>query len=299
MRWMRKLRRLKWTMAFFCLTSGLFAQKESLLIGPGDLLHVRVFDTPSLDEDVRVTDAGDLPLILGGNVKVASLTSEEAARAIEQTLIGKQIMLHPRVLVTIEQYATENVSVIGQVIRPGEYPINTARSVLDVLTIAGGLTDLADRHVTIERHLSGETITYFVSNDPHDLLKHSVLVYPGDKVLVAKTGIIYVLGDVARPGGYPMANNQSALTVLQALAGAGGTTPSAVPSKAKLIRRVPDGGLLDIHLPLSDMQKGKKPDQPLQAGDILYVPFSYLRNAALGITGVAASAASAVIYAHP
>ncbi len=290
---MKVLRRIV-LVCSFSLT--MFAQRESLLIGPGDLAHVQVFDTPDLDETARVNDAGELPLLLGGNVKVASLTPAAAARAIEGRLLEAHLMLHPRVLVTIEQYATQNVSVMGQVVKPGAYAIGTPRPVLDVLTLAGGLTDLANRHVIIERHANGEQLSYFVSNDPHDVFEHNVLVYPGDRVLVPKTGIVYILGDVGRPGGFPMSNNESALTVLQAVALAGGTTSSAVPSKAKLIRKEGDGGFEDIPLPLSAMQKGKKPDLQMQAGDIVYVPFSYLRNAALGLTGIAASATSAVIY---
>jgi polysaccharide biosynthesis/export protein len=107
---------------------------------------------------------------------------------------------------------------------------------------------------------------------------------------------VYVLGDVGRPGGYPMTNNDGTLTVLQAIAAAGGTASSAVPSHTRLIRRTSVGGYQSDPVPFSAMQKGKKPDIQLQSGDIVYVPFSYLRNAALGLTGIAAAATSAVIY---
>ena len=111
-------------------------QPESLLIGPGDLLHVQVFDTPELEQkDARVTDAGELPLILGGNVKVAPLTPAEAARAIEKALLDGHFLLRPRVTVTVEEYATQKVSVLGEVKTPGAYAISTPRSVLDVLSL--------------------------------------------------------------------------------------------------------------------------------------------------------------------
>jgi polysaccharide export outer membrane protein len=274
----------------------LFAQKESLLIGPADELHIQVFDTPNLDENARVTDQGELPLLLGGSIRVVSMTPEEAARAVERSLVEGGIMYHPRVLVTVRQFGTQNVTVFGQVVKPGAYAIDTSRSVLDVLALAGGLTELADRHVTLERHGTNQRISYFVSNDADRDSTRTVMVHPGDRLVVPKTGIVYVLGDVGRPGGYPMTNNESAMTVLQAVANAGGTLTSAVPSHAKLIRRTPDKGFSETPLPLSAMQKGKKPDIPLQASDIIYVPFSYLRNAALGLTGIAASATSAAIY---
>jgi polysaccharide biosynthesis/export protein len=273
---------------------GISAQ-ESLLIGPGDQLRISVFETPQLDEVARVTDNGEIPLIVGGNVKVASLTPTEASKAIEQALLNARVMRHPQVLVTIQQYATQNVTVSGQVAKPGSYEITTPRQVLDVLTLAGGLSDLADRHITIKRARDGSQETYFVSNDADELFRHGKLVYPGDSLLVPKAGIVYVLGDVGRPGGYSMSSNNSKLTALQAVAMAGGTAPSAAPGASRLIRRISDG-YSTLPLPLSAMQKGKKPDQQLQSDDIIYVPFSYLRNAALGLTGIVSSATSAAIY---
>ena len=279
-----------------CLAQTGPAQKESLLIGPGDELEIEVFDTPDLDENSRVSDNGDFPLMLGGKVRLASLTPSEAARTIEEALIKSHVMYYPRVLVTVTQYATQSVTVFGQVAKPGNYNIDTPRSVVDVLGLAGGLTDLADRHVTIERHTSHRQISYYVSNRPSDFLDQSVMVNPGDKVLVPKAGIVYVLGDVTRPGGYPMTNNDGTLSVLQVVAAAGGTATSAAPASSRLIRRTAVGGYQSDRLPLGAMQKGKKPDMQLQAGDIVYVPFSYLRNAALGVTSIAAAATGAALY---
>ena len=220
------MRMLKGLLLAGCLTTTLLAQKESMLIGPGDEVNVEVFDTPDLDQNGRVTDAGEFPLMLGGKVRLASLTPIEAARTIEAALISSHVMYYPKVLVTVTQYATQSVTVFGQVNKPGSYSIDTPRSVVDVLGLAGGLTDLADRHVTIERHTSHRQISYYVSNRPGDLQDQTAMVNPGDKLIVPKAGIVYVLGDVARPGGYPMTNNDGTLTVLQAVATAGGTAKS-------------------------------------------------------------------------
>ena len=290
------MRMLKGLLLAGCLTTTLLAQKESMLIGPGDEVNVEVFDTPDLDQNGRVTDAGEFPLMLGGKVRLASLTPIEAARTIEAALISSHVMYYPKVLVTVTQYATQSVTVFGQVNKPGSYSIDTPRSVVDVLGLAGGLTDLADRHVTIERHTSHRQISYYVSNRPGDLQDQTAMVNPGDKLIVPKAGIVYVLGDVARPGGYPMTNNDGTLTVLQAVATAGGTASSAAPNSSRLIRRTAAGGYQSDPIPFSSMQKGKKPDMPLQAGDIVYVPFSYLRNAALGVTSIAAAATGAALY---
>ena len=270
-------------------------QKESLLIGPGDMLHVQVFDTPELEQHARVTDAGDLPLIVGGTVHLIGLTPDQAARTVESVLVKGQIMLHPSVAITVEEYSTQKISVFGEVRVPGAYPINTPRSVLDVLTLAGGLTDIADRKVLIERRGSKARIPYFVSNSPDAALDSAVQVSPGDTVIVPRAGMVYVLGDVARPGGYTMTNNDAQITVLQLVARAGGTNHSAVPSHAKLIHKS-GNSYIEEPLPLSAMQKGNRSDLPLRADDIVYVPFSYMRNFGMQASGLAGQVGSAAIY---
>jgi polysaccharide export outer membrane protein len=270
-------------------------QNESLLIGPGDVLHVQVFDTPELDQHARVTDQGELPLIMGGNVHVAGLTPAQAARAVEGSLRKGQFLLHPEVSITVDEYATQKVSVVGEVRAPGAYAINTPRSVLDVLTMAGGLTDVADRKVLIERRGTKVRVPYFVSNQADVALDSAVQVNPGDSVIVPKAGIVYVLGDVARPGGYTMTNNEAQLTVLELVARAGGTNHSAVPSHAKLIHKK-GGSYVEEPLPLSAMQKGNRADVALEADDIIWVPFSYLRSFGMQASGIAGSVGSAAVY---
>lgn len=286
----------KWTLICLLFTSCAVAQQpESLLIGPGDLLHVQVFDTPELEQHARVTDAGELPLLVGGNVKVSALTPGDAARAIEKRLLDGHLLLRPRVAVTVEEYATQKVSVLGEVHSPGAYAIQTPRSVLDVLTLAGGLTDLADRKILIERSETDEKVSYFVSNKPGIAIDTAVRINPGDTLVVPKAEIVYVLGDVGRPGGYTMTNNEAQLTVLELVARAGGTNHSAVPSHARLIHRN-DDTYIEEPLPLSAMQKGKHPDLALKAGDIIWVPFSYLRNFGMQANGIVASLGSAAVY---
>jgi polysaccharide biosynthesis/export protein len=297
-----------------CLTPYVRAQRESLLIGSGDMVHIVIFDAPELEQHARVTDSGEVPLLMGGNVKIASLSPEQAGAAIGKALVDGHLLVNPRVSVTVDQYATQNVSVIGEVRAPGAYPITTGRTVGEVLALAGGLMPDADRKILIQRRGSGDYFTYFFSNSPLvtpdsvaaganpaksvTLVTRDTLVYPGDTVRVSKAELVFALGDLGRPGGFPVVNNDSNLTVLQLVALAGGTAHTAVPSHARLIRKTPDGGFQEIPLPLSDMQKGKKPDQLLQANDILYVPFSYMRNAALGLTALAAAATTAAIYAY-
>ena len=276
------------------LTATGFAQQESLLIGPGDQLSIQVFDNPELAQHVRVTDAGELTLLMGGNVKVTSMTPASAAAVIEHALVAGHLLNYPHVTVTVEQYATQTVSVMGQVHQPGAYPISTPRGILDVLALAGGLNDLADRGITIERRATHERVAYLVSNTSNDALDHQVLVFPGDTVLVPRVGVVYVLGDVGRPGGFPMATNNSGMTVLQAVALAAGTPPTATPSRARLVRKT-DQGYVEMALPLSDMQKGKTADWPMKPDDIVYVPFSYAKSLVVNASSIIAAAGSAAI----
>ena len=274
--------------------------QESLLIGPGDQLHILVLDTPELEQHPRVTDSGEIPLVGVGTLAVAGLTPAAAAAKIHDYLISSHFMNHPAVTVTIDQYGTQTISVLGQVKLPGVFPITTPRSVLDAIALGGGLTDSADRHITIQRHdKSIPPITYDLSNDADTAMKDQVQVFPGDIVLVPHAAIAYVLGDVNRPAAIVMQNNHSQLTALQAVTLAGGTQSSAVPSHAKLIRRTPDGGYQEIAMNFSRIQKGKDPDVLLHPDDVIYIPFSYLRNIGSNASGIVAAAASASIYAVP
>jgi polysaccharide export outer membrane protein len=284
-----------------CLGSLTFADtSETLLIGPGDVLHVQVLNTPEMEQRPRVTDAGEIPLIGVGNLNVAGLTPGQAAAKIRERLISTNYMNHPDVTVTIDAYATQTVSVLGQVHTPGAYPISTPRSILSVVALAGGLTDTADYRITIERRdASQPPVSYTLSNDPRAAIAQDVQVFPGDTVIVPKAGIAYVLGDVPKPGGFVMQNTHSQLTALEAIALAGGTLPSAVPAHAKLIRRQPDGGFKEIALNFSAMQKGKQPDMMLEPDDVIYMPFSYIRNVASTSSGIVAAATSAAIYTVP
>jgi polysaccharide export outer membrane protein len=201
--------------------------------------------------------------------------------------------------VSVEEYATQKISVMGQVRNPGTYSITAPIPVLRVLSMAGGLVEGADRNITVQRYGDPkQTVKYFLSNSSDAAIENSVLIYPGDTVVVPKAGIIYVLGDVGRPGGYPMSDNSSQITVLEAVATAGGTNRTAIVSKVKLVRKT-SSGTAEIPIPLGSMEKGKRPDIAMQANDVLFVPFSYMKNIAYNASQIAASAAGAAIYAHP
>lgn len=288
-------------------------QQESLLIGNGDMLHIVVLDSPELEQHVRVTDAGEIPLLIGGSVKVLGMTPQEASATISKKLVDGNYLVNPHIAVTVEQFATQNISVLGEVKTPGVYPVTAGKTVAEALALAGGLMPDADRNIVIQRHGTGEMVTYYSSNSPtttpdsvasgvrpakaEALRTRDTLVYPGDTIRVARAELVFALGDLGRPGGFPVVNNDAQLTVLQLVSLAGGANKTAALGSARLVRKGSDGKLQDIKLSLGAMQKGKKPDQVLQANDILYVPFSFAKNAYLGVDALAASAASAGVFA--
>ena len=274
------------------------AQNESLLIGPGDLLHLQVYDTPEMEQRARVTDAGTIPFSFLGSVSVSGSTPEQAAELIAHRLVAAGVMLHPQVTVRVEAYATQNASVMGQVQKPGIYEIDTGRKVVEVLAMAGGLTDIADRHITIQRFgPAKQKVEYYYSNAALAALSDDPMVYPGDTVIVPKAAVVYVLGDVSKPGGYPISTNNSRMTVLQAIALAGYANHTAALGKSRLVRETATG-VEEIDLEVSAIQKGKKPDVALLPDDVVYIPFSFMRNVGINGQGILASVASAAIYIH-
>ena len=268
---------------------------ETLLIGPGDMVQVHVVDTPELDQQVRVTDTGTVPLAYLGDVKVAGLTPSAAGLTVQELLVRKSVMHHPQVTVRVEEYATQDVAIMGQVHTPGSYPITTSQSVLKVLSLAGGLTDLADRHLTIQRHDSDQKVAYYASNNASEAMDQNVLVNPGDTVVVPTVALVYVMGDVGKPGGYPISTNDSRLSVLQVISMAGSVNKTAVPSHVRLIRTV-DGAQTDTPVRLDQIEKGKIADLQLRPNDVLYVPFSWMRNVAISSSSIVAGTASSAVY---
>jgi polysaccharide export outer membrane protein len=271
------------------------SSNNSLLISPGDSIQISVLDNPDLDQHARVTDAGEVPVQGIGNVKVASMSPAEAASAIHDRYVSAHFLNHPQVAVVVNQYATQNVTVIGEVRLPGAYPISTPRPILDVIALGGGLSEAADRNILVERHGDqSNPIPYMVSNNAGQAIKEQVLVNPGDTVVVPKAGIVYVLGDVNRPGGYTMTDNQSRISLLEALTTAGGAAKTAKLGHARLIRKVDH---TETQISLGDIQKGKSPDFAMAPGDILYVPFSYAKNLVISSSsGVVGAAGAAAVY---
>lgn len=249
-----------------------------LTIGGGDLLKISVFGAADSDQEVRVDPDGSAMLNFIGSVHLGGLTTNEAQSLIAKKLEAGGFYAHPQVTVFAKEYATQGVSVLGEVQKPGVYPLLGSRRLFDVLSMAGGTSPKAGRLVSITHRDHPESPrTMTLSNDANEAAKINVDVFAGDTIVVSRAGVVYVVGDVHKPSGVVM-DNGTDMTVLQAIAMAEGTNPTAKLNNAKLIRKGPNGPT-ETPLALRDMLASKAPDVRLQAEDIIFVPNSAAKSA--------------------
>jgi polysaccharide biosynthesis/export protein len=271
------------------------AATPKIKIGPGDLLQLTIFDVPELAQTVRVDDVGDVSLNLVGRIHLADLTVAQAQTLVAQKYASGHFLINPQVSILIHEYVTQGVSVFGEVTHPGVYQVLGKRTVFDVLSEAGGITQFAGNKVSIQRAADGSVQTVTLSEQGTTSLSSDVILQPGDKVVVPRAGIVYVIGDVTRPGGYVM-QNDGHLSLLQAISMAMGTRSTASLNKTKLIRKS-ENGYVETPVALKKVLNGNEPDQQLHADDILYVPNSAGKSILYrGVPGVAQAASSAAIY---
>jgi polysaccharide biosynthesis/export protein len=270
-----------------------------LRLGAGDLLEVGVYNVPELATKARVGNSGDVYLPLIDYVHVGDLTVEEAQALIAKRLEDGGFVRSPHVTIFLDESASQGVTILGEVTRPGIYPAIGDRRLYDLISAAGGFTASAGRKVSIMRQRNqAEPITVNLPRNLADDSQDNIVILPGDTITVPKAPIIYVVGDVGRPAGLLVDNGN--LTVLQALALAGGANRTAKMSRVCIIRKGPTG-MTETRVPLKKMLEAKAPDVDLQADDILFVPLSGARVAAGRGFEAAISAATglAIIAAHP
>ena len=244
-----------------------------LLIGAGDLLEVSLYGAADFKTDVRVNSAGEISLPMVGTVAVGRLSVEQAEKLIERKLSEKGLYNDPHVTVFDKEYATQGTSVLGEVQKPGIYPLLGARNLYDAISAAGGTTPKAGNYVLItHRNDLEHSVRVPLSTGRPESVKDNVTIEPGDTIVVSKAGIVYVVGDVRQPGGFVMENGKG-ITVLQAIALAQGIGPNAALNSAKLVRKTPEGPE-EVPLALKKILAAKAPDPQLQADDIVVVPDS-------------------------
>ena len=264
-------------------------------IGAGDLLEVKVFNAPEMTQTVRIDDVGDTTLTLIGRIHLGGLTAEQSQSLIADRYKDGNFFLHPEVSVLIQEYSTQGASVLGEVAKPGVYPVLGSRSLLDIISAAGGTTPTASNEATVQRRLDGSVLTVRLSRNARIALESDVEIQPGDKIIIPRAGIVYVLGNVNRPGGFVM-DNEGKISLLQAIAMAAGSNSTASLDRARLIRKT-DFGYVEFNVPLRKILKGQKSDEQMQAEDILYIPNNAAKSILYrGLPGIVQSASSAAIY---
>jgi len=272
---------------------------SNVKLGIGDLIEISVFGVPDLSTKTRISGSGDLYLPLIDYVHVANLTTDEAQELIQKRLEDGGFVRGPHVSIFVDESASQAVTIVGEVSRPGAYPAIGDRRLFDLISAAGGLTEKAGRNLTIEhRGDPGRKVELQLSSNLAEDTQNNVDVFPGDTIIVSRAGIVYVVGDVNRPSGFLI--EDSALSVLKALALAGGSTRTSALSKTRILRQTPNG-VQEIPVNLKKVLYAKAPDMALVKGDVLFIPGSAAKAAAYRTADAAMSLSTtlAIVAVHP
>jgi polysaccharide export outer membrane protein len=283
-------------------------------INPEDVLDLYVFDVPELSREYTVSSTGNVTVpLLPKPVQAAGLTLDQFARALEQSFREAGSLSRPQITVTVKQSRRSMVAVEGAVRTPQAVPVSGRTQLLSVLSQCGGLADdhgsivkvsrgpLALHELDAEGRPGDPTVTVELKKlmDAADPVSQFE-VWPGDRVSVERAGKFYVLGQVARPGGYNLTSAKEQVTILEALAIAGDVTFVAKRSKAVIIRKDPTAptGRKEIALDIGHILAGQSPDPVLQSNDILYVPASGGKRAVQTLASVPAAVVTAATYSR-
>jgi len=237
---------------------------SNVKLGIGDLIEITVFGVPDLTTKTRVSGSGDVYLPLIDYVHVAELTTDEAQELIQKRLEDGGFVRGPHVAIFVDESASQAITVIGEVIRPGAYPAIGERRLFDLISI--------EHHGDPSRKVDLQ-----LSSNLAEDTQNNVDVFPGDTIIVSRAGVIYVVGDVNHPSGFLIEDTN--LSVLKALALAGGSTRTSALNKTRILRQTPNG-VQEIPVNLKKVLYAKAPDLPLVKGDILFIPGSAAKAAA-------------------
>jgi polysaccharide biosynthesis/export protein len=281
-------------------SSGVTAVPEDfskLKIQPGFQLDAQVFDEPDLSGQFRVGPDGNITLPLVGPVHVAGDTLAQAEVVVQDSFKSAQILKSPQVTLDISQYEPTLVAVLGEVNSPGRLQMLAPHSLLDVISFAGGETQMAGAGVEVRHDDHGQIVStmYHYERDSNGDSIADVTVHDGDTVIVPRAGIVYVLGQVTRPGGYLM-QEDGKLDAAQAISMAMGTTLIASTKHILIIRRKPDGTYVQFEVNYNDIVHGNATPPQLQPQDIVYVPNSKLKTTFADTQGILTAATTATIY---
>lgn len=239
------------------------AERQEYVLGGGDMVRIQVFQNPDLTVEARISEAGSISFPLLGAVRIGGLSSAQAERLITTRLRDGRFLQNPQVTLNVLQFRSQQVSVLGNVNRPGRYPLETTGMRLtEVLALAGGISSNGSDTVILVTERSGsrqrreiDVAQLFLGGDPGG----DVLIHPGDSLYVHRAPVFYIYGQVQRPGSYPI---ERGMTLAQAIAKGGGFTLRANEKGARLHRKDASGTVQQIEPRLDDA---------IRADDLIYV----------------------------
>lgn len=252
----------KWLLAVMTFLVVGLAAAADIELGPGDTLRVNVYGQPDLSLETRVSESGSITYPLIGEVKVGGLSPAAAQKKIAGMLEKGGYLRNPQVNISVAQNQSQQVSVLGQVTRPGRYPVDGKRSLTDIIALAGGMTQDAGDTVTLVRTRNGKTVKETL--DLHAMVKtgdmnKNLQLKTDDVIYVERAPRFYIYGEVQHPGTYKLERN---MTVIQALSVGGGLSPRGTDRGVRLKRRDADGTLREITAKHEDI---------VQTDDVVYV----------------------------
>lgn len=239
------------------------ASQAEYRLGAGDVVRITVYQNPDLTLEGRISEAGTLSYPLLGTMRIGGLTTAEAEKRIADGLRNGNFVKQPQVNVLVTQVRGNQASVLGQVNRPGRFPIEVADMRLsDLLAMAGGIATTGADWITLVGTRDGKPFRREIdlpnmfrgANRQDDLL-----IQNGDAVYVERAPMVYIYGEVQRPGAFRLERD---MTVMQALAAGGGLTQRGTERGLRVHRRTPDGKTQVLQPAMDDR---------LRDGDVVYV----------------------------
>lgn len=238
------------------------AGAEDVLLGPSDVLKISVYGNPDLSLETRVSQTGSITFPLVGEVKVGGLAVSVAEKKIAGLLTSGGFVLKPQVNILVTSQQSQLVSVLGQVAKPGRYPIDGKHSLIDILALAGGVIPEGGDTVYLIRNRNGQSkkeVIDLVDMVRSGDMKKDLDLMTDDVVYVERAPRFYIYGEVQKPGSYRLERN---MTVLQVLSVGGGLTPRGTERGMRIKRRDADGKVQEFKATHEDL---------IKIDDVIYV----------------------------